>query len=48
MTKFKRFERAAEQDLKVALVREVIPLAIIVAVAVALQQITHYLTSEKA
>ncbi len=41
MTKLERFERAAEQDMKVAFIREALPLAIIVAVAVVLQRLTH-------
>ena len=48
MTKLDRFERAAEQDVKRLLAREVAPLAIIVVVAVVLQQLTHYLSQRNA
>ena len=41
MTNLEKFERAAENDVKLAFVREFIPLAIIIAVAVTLQQLTH-------
>ena len=48
MTKLEKFERAAEQDIKVALAREVAPLAIIVVVAVLLQQLATYLSNRNA
>ena len=48
MSKLTRFERAVEPDLKRLLAREVAPLAIIVVVAVALQQLSSYLSQRNA
>ena len=48
MTKLNKIERAVEPDLKRLLAREVAPLAIIVVVAVALQQLTAYLSNRNA
>ena len=47
MPNLKQFEKAAETDLRAAFVREFIPLAIIVAVAVGLQFLTHLLLSDR-